>query len=372
MASLTDVYKSSTLKGNSCMASLDISSMQDVPENYIWYEDMDPPHISANENDIIPVIDFQGLRRQEEEENIIEQIGSACKKWGFMQIINHGISEKLLENVSIQGRRLFSLPLEQKLKAKRAPDGVTGYGEARISPFFSKLMWSEGFTCVGSPVEDAKKLWPEDHQNFCEIIEEYEHAMKNLVKRMMSLIGRSLGLSTGDFMRRCRIQDDSYGKALQTGALQMNYYPPCPQPLRTMGLAPHTDSACLTLLYQGEVAGLQIQHRGEWVTVPVIPNALIVNIGDLMQILSNGRYKSRLHRAVANRSRSRLSIAYLWGPPPRDVIMPVPQLVDSKHPLLYKSLTWNEYLVAKSLHFDQALQLFSYNTSFSSDGNLSF
>jgi len=354
------------------MASLDISSMEDVPENYIWFEDIDPPHSSANENVIIPVIDLQGLWRGEEEENIIEQIGSACKKWGFMQIINHGVSEKLLENITLQGRGLFSLPLEQKLKAKRAPDGITGYGEARISRFFSKLMWSEGFTSVGSPVEDAKKLWPEDHQHFCETIEEYEHAMKNLVKKMMSLIGRSLGLSTADFMRRCRIQDENYAKALQAGALQMNYYPPCPQPLRTMGLAPHTDSACLTILYQGEVAGLQIQHRGEWVTVPVIPNALVVNIGDLLQIISNGRYKSRLHRAVANRSRGRLSIAYLWGPPPRDVIMPVPQLVDSKHPLLYKSLTWNEYLVAKALHFDQALQLFSYSTSLSSDENLSF
>lgn len=371
MASLTDVFKSLTSKENS---SFDISSMQDVPENYIWSEDIDPPHSSAaaNENVMIPVIDLQGLWREEEQQNIIEQIGSACKKWGFMQIINHGVSENLLENINMQGRGLFSLPFEQKLNAKRAPDGVTGYGVARISPFFSKLMWSEGFTSVGSPVEDAKKLWPEDHQHFCQIIEEYDHAMKKLVKKMMSLIGRSLGLSTGDFMRWCRIHDENYGKGLQAGALQMNYYPPCPQPLRTMGLAPHTDSVCLTILYQGEVAGLQIQHRGEWVTVPAIPNALVVNVGDLLQILSNGRYKSRLHRAMANRSRSRLSIAYLWGPPPRDVIMPVPQLVDSNHPLLYKSLTWNEYLVAKALHFDQALQLFSYSTSLSSDENLSF
>uniref|UniRef100_A0A0D6QR83 Fe2OG dioxygenase domain-containing protein n=1 Tax=Araucaria cunninghamii TaxID=56994 RepID=A0A0D6QR83_ARACU len=146
------------------------------------------------------------------------------------------------------------------------------------------------------------------------------------------------------------------------GVVQMNHYPVCWQPHRTMGMAPHTDSSLLTLLYQGGVEGLQFQlHRQrheEWIVAPALPNGLVVILGDLIQVLSNGRYKSAVHRAVPNSRRSRISLAYIWGPSLNAVIKPSPDLVDSHHPLSYKAFTWSEYLRAKAVHFNTTLQFF--------------
>eukprot|EP01018_Ginkgo_biloba_P029786 Gb_32464 [translate_table: standard] len=102
------------------------------------------------------------------------------------------MSSQLLENMELQGRRLFSLPTEQKVKAQRTPHGVSGYGVARISSFHEKQMWCEGFTCVGSALEHAKKLWPEDHQQFCDTKDEYERELKQVAIKMMSLVGKTL------------------------------------------------------------------------------------------------------------------------------------------------------------------------------------
>eukprot|EP00253_Pinus_taeda_P010360 PITA_10360 len=342
------------LLSHSCKSVSATNSMHDeIPDSYLWSEEDRPIEQPGDcgENGTVPVIDLQ-LEQNNQEAQIIHQIGRACEK-GYFLVVNHGISQKLLDGMENYGRQLFSLPLEQKLKAERNPDGTSGYGVARIASFFNKSMWSEGFTWVRSPEEDAKTLWPQDYRKFCELKEDYERALKKLAIKLMSLIGRTLGLNTGD-SKWCDIEWDA-----TAGALQMNYYPPCPQPFRTMGMAPHTDSTLLTLLYQGQVEGLHFQLQdGRWIIVPGIANSLIVNMGDLLQVLSNGRCRSVVHRAVPNSRTSRLSIAYLWGPSSMAVIRPAPELIDTEHPLLYRPLTWNECLTAKRKHLYGALELF--------------
>uniref|UniRef100_A0A7N2M740 Fe2OG dioxygenase domain-containing protein n=1 Tax=Quercus lobata TaxID=97700 RepID=A0A7N2M740_QUELO len=92
----------------------------------------------------------------------------------------------------------------------------------------------------------------------------------------------------------------------------INYYPPCPEPNITLGMPPHFDYGFLTLLLQDEVEGLQIQHQDKWVTVEPIANASVVNVGDHLEIFSNRKYKSVLHRVSANISmKSQLSVASL-------------------------------------------------------------
>jgi len=103
--------------------------------------------------------------------------------------------------------------------------------------------------------------------------------MKKLAIRIMSSIGRSLGLNIGD-PKWCDIECNG-----TFGALQMNYYPPCRQPFRTMGLA-HIDSALLTFLYQGQVERLHFQLQdGKWMIVRTITNSLVVNMGDFLQVI---------------------------------------------------------------------------------------
>nr|UXL73233.1 2-oxoglutarate-dependent dioxygenase GA 3-oxidase [Jasminum sambac] len=142
-------------------------------------------------------------------------------------------------------------------------------------------MWSEGFTIIGSPLEHATKLWPNDFQNFCDTIEVYQKQMKKLAGKLMWLMLGSLGITNKEDVKWC----DEGG----CGALQLNSYPACPEPDRAMGLAPHTVSTILTILHQSNISGLQVLREGcGWVTVAPLAGALVVHVGDLLHILSNG------------------------------------------------------------------------------------
>ncbi|KAJ8639010.1 hypothetical protein MRB53_015704 [Persea americana] len=108
----------------------------------------------------------------------------------------------------------------------------------------------------------------------------------------------------------------------------MNYYPPCPQPESVIGLSPHSDAVGLTILLQiNEMEGLQIRKEGLWIPVKPLPNAFIINIGDIVEIISNGVYRSIEHRATANSEQERLSIAAFHSPRLTAEIGPVPSLI---------------------------------------------
>ncbi|XP_057472775.1 gibberellin 3-beta-dioxygenase 1-like [Actinidia eriantha] len=327
---------------------LDFNSIKELPESHAWtsqLDDQNPPGSHTCGADSVPVIDLN-------DQNAPDLVGHACKTWGVFQVTNHGIKRTLLDEIEAKGMGLFSLPIQQKLRAARTPNGVSGYGVARISSFFPKFMWSEGFTIFGSPIEHARQLWPQDYTHFCDVIEEYEKEMQELARRLIWLMLGSLDIAKED-VKWAGPKGDFKGTC---AAIQMNYYPACPDPDRAMGLAAHTDSTLLTILYQNNTSGLQVLRDGSgWVTVPPIPGALVVNIGDLLHILSNGSYPSVLHRAMVNRTQHRLSIAYLYGPPSNVQISPLPKLVGPTHPPLYRPVTWTEYLGTKAKHFNKAL-----------------
>lgn len=186
------------------------------------------------------------------------------------------------------------------------------------------------------------------------IIEEYEGEMEKLARRLLSCILGSLGVTMED-IDWVQKPDNSRSK-VGRGAIRLNHYPVCPEPERAMGLAAHTDSTILTILHQSNTGGLQVfREESGWVTVEPVPGILVVNIGDLFHILSNGKIPSVVHRARVNHTRSRISIAYLWGGPAGDVeIAPISKIVGPVGPSLYRPITWNEYLRIKHEVFDKA------------------
>ncbi|CAN6442094.1 unnamed protein product [Victoria cruziana] len=323
---------------------MDLNTMEEVPESYVWSPLDDYLDDERVKNSSIPVISLSEPRL-----DVLNQISSACEDWGMFQIVNHGVPSQLLSEMESLGNRLFSLPMTQKIKALRAPDGISGYGLARISPFFNKLMWFEGFTIAESPLEHVRCLMPDDYEHLCSVIQEYEHEMECLGGRMMELILSSLGLNKND------VKWARNGFESMHGVLQLNYYPLCPQPSTAMGLAAHTDSSLLTLLHQTSTQGLQIMKEGRWVNVPPVPGAIVINVGDLLHILSNGRFSSPLHRVLVSRAQHRLSFAYFWGPTSDTCICPHPKLLSLHNPPLYQSITWADYLRLKAKLFNRAL-----------------
>ncbi|OUZ99656.1 Oxoglutarate/iron-dependent dioxygenase [Macleaya cordata] len=348
---------------------LDFESVQDVvPDSHTWNSPLNMFNIDESSKHVIrsvalPVIDL-------DDPNALELLGDACQTWGVFQVMNHGVPLNLIKNIESESRRLFSLPTEQKLKAVRLPGEVSGYGLAHISKFFPKKMWSESFCILGSPVEQARKLWPDqdeaDYSKFCEVIEEYRNEMKKLSERLMCLMLSSLGINT---------EDPNWTGSSSTGEqkdtlslLQLNSYPVCPDPNRAMGLGPHTDSPFFTVVHQTG-PGLHV-HRNQvgWVEVPPLQNALTIHIGDLFTVLSNGRFMSCVHRAAVNQTRHRLSVVYLHGPPMDVKVSPLMKLVDPDHPPLYRSVTWKEFLDIKAKNFDKALDQLIQTVELGEDG----
>lgn len=127
--------------------------------------------------------------------------------------------------------------------------------------------------------------------------------------------------------------------------MSINCYPPCPQPQLVLGIPQHSDYSCLTILHQ-DSPGLQILDSvdGSWREVPVIHAALQVNVGDHLEVLSNGRYKSVVHRVTARGEGTRISIASLHSLG-MDVKMEVAtELVDEENPESYRGSSFRDFL----------------------------
>ncbi|KAM7481681.1 hypothetical protein LguiB_006264 [Lonicera macranthoides] len=150
-------------------------------------------------------------------------------------------------------------------------------------------------------------------------------------------------------MENLGVEETQMEKALNLDSgLQMfavNQYPPCPNLEVAMGIPPYTDHGLLTLLMQNGVEGLQVEHNGKWVIVNEIPNSFIVNVGDQLEIFSNGKYKSVMHRAIVNDKIRRLSIAMPHGPSLDTMVGPYSNLVEcTTHQLAYIPMKYKEYM----------------------------
>ncbi|KAL6221760.1 hypothetical protein ACLB2K_005155 [Fragaria x ananassa] len=343
---------STSTRNLSHIIPLDFNSVDTLPDSHTW--DSSPDHHLFTE--FVPVIDLH-------DPNAATLIRPACEQWGVFQVTNHGVPMNLVQEAEVQARGLFELPIDQKLRALRSPESFSGYGSAGNTANFSKLMWSEGFTIMGSPVEHAAQLWPDDQSvqtHFCDVMEEYQKKMKGLSGKLIRLMLGSLGLDKEDvkWLKRPKRSSTNFPQVLQ-----LNSYPVCPDPTRAMGLAPHTDTSIFTVLNQCDISGLQVFQEGiGWMSVQPIPDALVVNVGDLMHILSNGRFKTTMHRAIVNELHHRISIAYFYGPPYDVKISPPMKLIRQDHPPLYRPVTWKEYLGIKGTHFNRALELIRNDT----------
>lgn len=163
----------------------------------------------------------------------------------------------------------------------------------------------------------------------------YATALQVLQKQLMSLVFESLGIDP-DYLREEADQNSQ--------VLAVNCYPSCPEPEITLGMPPHSDYGALTILLQSS-PGLQIQNQNEnWVSVPYIEGALIVQLGDQMEVMSNGKYKSIVHRVTVSSEHNRFSIASLHSLALQKRIGPVPSLVDEDHPVNYQEFSFNDFL----------------------------
>ncbi|MED6186887.1 iron ascorbate-dependent oxidoreductase [Stylosanthes scabra] len=321
---------------------LDFSSIQSIPESHAWSESNNDNQIKNNGSSslALPIIDLN-------DPNVMDQIGHACEEWGAFQLKNHGIPKNIIEKLEVETKRLFDLSKEQKMKALRTLNYPTGYGTVWITPFFQQRMWQEGFTIHDSPVDDAKKIWPDDYQIFCDAIKKFQDESMLLIEKLIHLSFKYLGISEEE-------KENWIGNN-HAGAIQLNSYPICPKPEKAMGIVAHTDTSIFTLLNQSQVSGLQVfKDDAGWFTVPLEPNTVVINTGDVLHILSNARFKSALHRVTVNSVKHRYSMVYFYRPIMKHVVAPLV----SNNPR-FRALTFKEYVAMKNKHFDKTLSIIS-------------
>ncbi|KAL2336289.1 hypothetical protein Fmac_010735 [Flemingia macrophylla] len=308
------------------------STVDRVPSNFIRPLS-DRPNLQQLQSSTasIPIIDLQDPNHS----HIVQSIAHACRNYGFFQIVNHGIPEEVVSKMVNVSKEFFRLPESERMKNySDDPSKAT-----RLSTSFNVKTekvsnWRDFLRLHCHPLQDYIHEWPTNPPSFRDDVAEYSRRMRGLSLKLLEAISESLGL-----------EKEYIGKALGSHAQHMaiNFYPRCPEPELTYGLPAHADPNAITILLQDEVPGLQVLHNGHWLTVNPVPNTFIVNIGDQIQVISNDRYKSVLHRALVNSEKERMSIPTFYCPSPDAVIKPAPQLVDNDHPAHYTNYTYSEY-----------------------------
>jgi gibberellin 3-beta-dioxygenase len=165
--------------------------------------------------------------------------------------------------------------------------------------------------------------------------------LSKVALRLLYLMVGSLGLP--DESLEGLLGPDFHNKQV-VARLHINHYPVCVEPDKTWGFHSHTDSTIITVLHQDDVGGLQVRFKdGSWHGVRPIDGALVVNVGNFLQVWSNRRFLSAEHRAVTNNKSGRVSVAYFVHRMGDFVHGPWPALVDADHPPRYRSFTAKEY-----------------------------
>ncbi|CAN1151786.1 1-aminocyclopropane-1-carboxylate oxidase homolog 1 [Linum perenne] len=220
----------------------------------------------------------------------VDQIRNAAESWGFFVIVNHGVPKNIQDEMTTRIKEFFELDLEEKKE------------------FYDR--------------EQTKK---------------YTSEMNKLGDLLFELLSEGLGLESN------HLKDIGCPDIV---GFVLHYYPPCPQPELAVACVHHTDIDFLTVIVQDEVRGLQVLHHNSWIDVSYIPGALVVNKLETLQLISNDKFISALHRVKAQKVGPRVSNATFFGHGSSKFTRlygPIKELVSEKNPPKYKEITIRDF-----------------------------
>ncbi|KAE8022541.1 hypothetical protein FH972_008332 [Carpinus fangiana] len=299
----------------------------------------------------IPVIDLSDIVSRRADK--VAGVRRAAEEVGFFQVVNHGIAERVLEDMLEAARGFHELPKEVKTdyytrELMRKVKYVSNFDlyESRFAN------WRDTLFCVMGP----EPLDPQELPLVCrDITIEYSKQVYKLGITLFELLSEALGLKP-DHLRGL---DCAKGHLLLS-----HYYPACPEPELTLGTTKHSDPDFLTILLQDHIGGLQVLYRNDYIDVPPVPGALVVNIGDLLQLISNDRFKSVEHRVLANQLGPRASVACFFTPhlhPSTMIYGPIKELLSEDSPPVYRETSLQDFIAyydGKGLDGNSALTHF--------------
>ncbi|KAK8480547.1 hypothetical protein V6N11_047854 [Hibiscus sabdariffa] len=335
------VFEFVVTQGNGIKGLVD-SGLSKVPEAYVQ-----PPNERIDKENAIKLelppldlskLDGHGPRRDE----VSKQIIRAAETLGFFQVVNHGVPLHLLESLKDTTHKFFGLPREKKAVylAPVTPTPLVKYGTSFRPDKEKALGWKDYLLMQHTNDDEAFRHWPEEIKG---ILLEYLWSSMSMLKRLLHVLLGNLGVDLDDSMI-----DVLTGNKM----INMIFYPTCPNPELTVGIGRHSDIGILTGLLQDEIGGLYVKieedmdygKKGEWIEIPSVPGALVINVGDMLQVLSNGKYKSAEHVVRTSSTNSRVSIPIFAMPIETAKIAPLPQVVEKDGIAFYKEIVFGDYM----------------------------
>ena len=287
----------------------------------------------------VPVIDASRMTSPA----TLRAIEQACREWGFFQVVRHGIEGDLIDALQREMRGFFAMPREAKREVERSEENPWGFYDRELTKNVRDR--KEIFDCGPDEKPKLRTPWPMDAPGFRRTLLAYKSRCERLGFDLLSAISMNLG------MPACHLRQ--LFRPAHTSFLRLNYYPTRPAPVglegrataerQPFGVHHHTDAGALTLLLQDDVPGLEVHHGGRWHGVDPKRDALVVNIGDIVQVWSNDRYRAALHRVRASTGQARYSAPFFLNPAHDAYYAPLPTTVDRRSPARYRPIAWGEF-----------------------------
>jgi isopenicillin N synthase-like dioxygenase len=279
----------------------------------------------------LPVIDISALRdRTAGRRAVANEIGRACREDGFFYVVGHGVDEELQRRLEAGSRAFFDQDLEAKLEIRMSRGGrawrgyfplgdelTSGRPDLKEGVYFgAELPADHPKVRAGTPLH-GPNLFPTRPAELRDTVLAYLAAMTTLGHVLMAGIALSLEL------------DESYFAERYTAdpliLFRIFNYPRTSAPAGGWGVGEHTDYGLLTMLKQDGLSypptiphnykgGLQVKSRSGWIDAPPVPGSFVCNIGDMLDRLTGGRYRSTPHRVLPSVARDRLSWPFFFDP----------------------------------------------------------
>ncbi|XP_074317002.1 jasmonate-induced oxygenase 2-like [Silene latifolia] len=263
----------------------------------------------------IPTIDLSPFFKENEEKSqkeVINKIKEACSKYGFFQVENHGVPNKIMNEALELSRRFFSNTEDEKLKFSPAHDAPLPAG------YFKQPAHSEDkneFVLMFTPAAGFN-VYPTNPPEFKEIFEGIFSEFAKLASLMERIISECMGLGP-NFLK------DFNSDRNADFMVGLNYFPATEE--ENTGIREHEDGNCFTFVLQDDSGGLEVKAKDGWIPVTPAPEKLVVNVGDVIQVLSNNKLKSATHRIFRPKGKNRYSYVFFHNMKGDKWIEPLPE-----------------------------------------------
>jgi isopenicillin N synthase-like dioxygenase len=272
--------------------------------------------MATSDLSVIPCIDISSLFTETLDSNndTIKQIYNSLSNQGFFYITNHGLSTEELQFILSQSKSFFEIPEEEKKRIARKDNvGSNGYVAIGVENLDDKQPGSIDYKeamdiCVSDPHPlYASNQWPDEAHlpGWRKNVEEFTKKLQRIGDTLLKAFSIAMGENEDFFLANYYENQSSVVRFLR--------YPPRHE--TALGCGAHSDYGILTLLLQDEIGGLQIQYKDKWIEVPPVKDSFVINVGDSVEFLTNGKFKATKHRVINNSTSKERYVVALFHEP---------------------------------------------------------